>query len=167
MSTKAQLSVSVPSGTAYNPVARLTSNGKVGRITVRLTQTLNFNNQSQPVAAGSTLFYFYESDNGSTWGDPLNDTPVEVVAGGVQIATLNIRKSHVKVSAVTSDGKGSSVRIDLDYDGSLYHGQLELSQIGKSGYGLDGGSGHAEGTGSISDWPGASSVADEEVSSPP
>lgn len=133
---------------------------QIGAKTAKINILLFNNGQKNAVAgeggmlAGNDLqFRIYESDDRKTWVKISGADPaITVKPGGSEDASVITQKKYLKVTGQGTGG-GGYARIDLQWRGDPYFGQVDIDLIGKSGYGKDGGSEAGVGEFGSSPWP--------------
>lgn len=148
-----QHTIKVPTGNTFKTGAIARSNGKVGKLTFMFINSPNSNLNNTAKVAEPILVNIYESSDGRTWNSPLNNSPLRVPGGAEQPVTVSITKTFIRIAVKGDNGKGGSLRVHASYEGRQDMGQLDILDIGKAGYGFDGGTEKGQGDGTYPDYP--------------
>ena len=121
---------------------------------------LIFNNGEKNAVAGEggmltgnvLSFKVYESNDRVTWTEISGGSFIDVAPGGSEDLAVITQKRYLKITGKGTGGPGYA-RIDLQWRGDPYFGQVDIDIFGKSGYGSDGGSAAGVAAFGASPWP--------------
>lgn len=125
---------------------------KTGKINLLFFNNPQKANMGGQVPQNNLQFRIYESDDRDSWTLISGGSPITVTPGGSEDATVMTQKRYLRFTG-QGVGGGGYARIDAQYRGNLYFGQIDIDMVGKSGYGFDGGAAAGIGEYGAAAWP--------------
>lgn len=145
-----QHTIPVAPGLVAKVCVRLVSNGLISQASFTFINRTVADIDNKPVSTEPLLFSIEQSPDGlADW--TVAQPEFQVAGGGQSTKVVSFAHKHVRIKGKGANGKGGYARLHLSYEGMQDMGQFDVLELGKQGFGFDGGTGQGQ---KVSEVPG-------------